>query len=53
MDKISCYNCGREIKTTVTKLDIGQGDTFYFHKKCLDKWVKKNSKIVESEKYEE
>lgn len=46
MEKYNCYQCGREIKTKLIKLDLGQGDTFYFHDKCLDKWLDKNIKEI-------
>lgn len=49
MGKYNCYQFGREIK--LFKLDLGQGDMFYFHDKCLDKNIKEiNLKGEEIEK---
>lgn len=50
MEKYNCYHCGREIKTKLVKLDLGQGDMPYFHDKCLDKWISKNSKEINLKK---
>lgn len=50
MGKYTCYYCGREIKTKLIKLDLGQGDMPYFHDKCLDKWISKNTKEVDLKK---
>lgn len=53
MEKYTCYECGREIKTTLFKLDLGQGDVLYFHDKCLDKWLDKSIKEINLKKGEE
>lgn len=60
MEKCNCYQCGREIKTTLFKLDLGQGDVLYFHDKrlnkwhkCLDKWLDKNIKEINLKKGDE
>ncbi|SFJ26557.1 hypothetical protein [Terrisporobacter glycolicus] len=50
MEKYNCYQCGREIKTKLFRLDLGQGDMFYFHDKCLDKWIDKNIKEINLKK---
>lgn len=47
--ELRCYECNKKLKNEVIKLDIGQGDTFYLHKQCLEKWIDKHSKVVKIE----